>query len=126
MEQVLRPTKLEIARMGPLALFSLGEPLDALVARLYGESPATPLAATKSFPAGGMMYADINIPAYLKLISQMMGAQMPLPLPTLAADTPPLAFFGFQDGGAGEFRMKVPRGLVLAIRDATLGPGGMN
>ena len=122
---MLKDQIFEMAQVGPYVAYSMGEPLEALVDRLYAGGGGGSSPAVQAFSGGGVAYVEINPNALRDTIlmgmnfARTMNPAVPMDqVPEIAAGAPPLVFAGFHQQGKGYYRLRVPRGLLTAIQPA--------
>jgi hypothetical protein len=109
------PITVEAMPLGSLVLFSMGRPIDELARRVASGATGATMPAQKAFEPGGCFYMDMNMIKYLQWIMSIMAPQA-APMPAIGASVPPLSLAGYHQNGAGYYRMKFPRELVVALK----------
>jgi hypothetical protein len=122
MTQLMQQADIEMARDGNLVYITADGTIDPLIARVKSNTVASDLAARMSNPPGGMVYADLDVAGYMKLITAMMPAGQAPAMPNLG-DLPPVKLSGYHNAGKAYYRLQIPKSLVQQASSQMMGAG---
>jgi hypothetical protein len=115
-----RPMEIDYMRVGSYLVYQVnGTPdsFDRMVRDLLaGKGQHPSLLARTDHPAGGFLYADLDVPHLMSSIEALMPQKERRDWPHLDETIPHVTFFGFDAASVSWFRSAVPTRLVNAIR----------
>jgi hypothetical protein len=108
----------EIAQVGPYLVYALGGQVDSVVDALLAGKGAYPLAAMKTFPAGGSLYLELDVAQVVEWFKAVVPASAAVKLPTLPAQGSVISAWSY-DGGVHSYQKTViPTQLIKNIAAA--------
>lgn len=117
-----RPIELDVMRIGSYLVYQVNgtpESYARVVSDLLtGHGPHGSLAARAQHPAGGTLYADVDVPRLLASLGDLVPRERRGEWPKLEPSIPQITAFGYQGGPIGYYRMAVPADLIKAVREA--------
>jgi hypothetical protein len=105
----------EVAQTGPYLVYSIGAPVDALVESLLGGKGQYPLWAMQTFPAGGSLYAEVDIAGVLDMLRGIIPADTGRPLPILPGANNRVGLWSYDGGAVSYQRLVVPIELIRNV-----------
>lgn len=110
--RIIGEGRFELVRSGDLVAMTMNHPVDELARAARTSAP--PSEAREDFPAGGVFYGAINVPAYLRMIADWV-PEAQMELPEFDTSLPAVTMAGFHQQGKAYYRMQVPRTLVSTV-----------
>lgn len=111
----------EVCQVGPYLVYALNTPIDELVATLFagpGGAGTTKMKAMTHFPAGGMLYADVDLGTVLEGVRKFLPADLKRSLPAVARNIGQVTLFGYDSGGVTMYKARLPTTVLLALETA--------
>lgn len=114
---------IEMARMGPYVLFSIGQHIEPLADRLFSHNQQ-PIDAMRDCPPGGVFYLDLDLLAAARSAHSMAVSQPSSAQPQAAPppSIPPVTLCGYHQNGRAYYRLRIPKALLSQL--VTYRPGG--
>ncbi len=101
--------KMEVVQVGNYLVFAMGGTVDQAVNALMTGKGEFAAEATKRFPAGASVYADLDLKRVASSVEQAMGRPLGVPIPQGAEVVSAAAF---ESGATSQYQLHVPKGLV--------------
>lgn len=115
---LLNGLSFEVGRVGPYLVGTLGGGLDELVERVFKGPGSLPLRASRMFPPGGTLYADLDVGRFVTNLKRLVPPEQAARLPALPPQLEPVSVFAYDGGRLGYYKLHLPITLITAVATA--------